>query len=179
MNELKIALLAAKMDPEWPKLTKNKSGRFDYADLEHMLSLFEPILGTYDLVINFEPEVRGEVEVMVTVLEHPKTGAKSRAESKIRASKDNAEWGGYCTYQRRYGIMAVLGIAASNDPDPDMGPITVEQLEILKKALSDCSPRSGTVFKEVLAFGKINRLEEIPYDGFEDALKFISDRKAK
>lgn len=177
MNELKKSLLAAKMDTAWPKLTKNKSGFFDYADLDHMLELYEDVLGKHGLVINFEPVVRGDNEIMVTVLEHPESGGESTAESKIRAGKDDTEWAGSCTTQRRYGMMAVLGIAPSSVIEVAL--ITPEQVSLLNKAIADCHPKSGTVFNEVKAFGKITKLEEIPANGFDDAMKFILDRKPK
>lgn len=178
MNHLKLALLKAKSDPEWPKLTKNKTGRFKYADLFHMLDILEPALHKHGLVVNFEPVILDKEEYQVTVLEHPESGMKTQAISKIRPGKDDQAWGGCKTYQRRYGLMDILGIASTEDYDPDQG-ISPEQTTSLQNAIKIHGKFATQCYNDLLGVANIKELKQIDVNDFGSALDFIKNWKPK
>jgi hypothetical protein len=179
-NALKKALLAAKMDGNWPTLTKNKEGRFKYADLIHMLKLYEPVLGKHGLVVNFEAKVRNEIEVSSAVLSHPESNTEITSEAIIHPGKDVKEWGGNKTYIKRYCLLDVLGIAVSDDFDPDSEKVlTPDQVKKIQDAIKACGTWASTVHKAILSHGKVAAIEDIYQDGFEEVMMFIAAEKNK
>ena len=179
MNELKKALLNAKSDKDWPKLTKDKSGQYPFASLPHMLTIFTPILKTHGLVITFEPIVEGNNEIQILILCHVESGNEIKAASLIRQGKNDKDWGGSKTYQRRYLLMDILGIAAENDYDPDttFKPLTAEQMTTIQTTIKSFGTSAMPCLKALLAYGNIGDLKEIHYDDYDAVLKFITNWK--
>lgn len=179
-NELKKALLAAKQDETWKEMSRNKTGQFKYADLVHILRIVEPPLMKHGLMLSFEPKVRDGIEVMVTVLSHLDSGETATAESVVVFGKDTKSWGGCCTYMKRYGILAVLGIAVTDDYDPDSDrPISPEQATKIKAELNACGERKVEAYRAVLKEGNVASIEEILQDGFNEVMKFIAQYKPR
>lgn len=186
IEELEIsishALLAAKKDPLWPTLTKNKTGRFKYADLSHILELFSPVLYRHNLLLIFKPIVdrTTNAEIMRTVLIHTPSKEEIIAESLIKSGDTDTKWGGSQTYQKRYGILAVLGISA-DDVDPDE-LIDLEDIEKLKSAIR-ANPYAkdvtthNKIWRSLLAYGKLEKMEQMRYECLNDALRFINEWK--
>lgn len=179
-NELKKALFAAKNDEEWGTLSRNKVGQFKYADLTHILRIVEPPLKKYGLMLSFEPKVRDGIEIMITVLTHVESGESTTAESVVVFGKDTKSWGGCKTYMKRYGILDVLGIAVTDDYDPDSDrPITPEQATKIKEALTACGDKKREAYTALLKEGQVASIEEILQDGFKEVMKFIEQFKPR
>lgn len=170
-KNLKDALLKAQM--EFPPITRNQAGyhKAGYADLYHILEIVRPVLAKHGLCVNWETTDTQ----MWTVLEHSETGETSKAYSLLRPGKDDKDWGGSCTYQKRYGLIAVLGIAVSGDREDSDGakPISPDQLKLLQATIKD-HPRAKEVFAALLKHGGISKLEELYQHEFEEAVEFVA-----
>lgn len=173
-KNLKASLLKAQI--EFPPITRNQSGyhKAGYADLYHILELVRPILAKNDLCVNWETDEK-DSSLIATILEHTETKERSVSISKLRPGKDDKDWGGSCTYQKRYGLIAVLGIAVSGDREDSDGAkiITPDQLRLLQETIK-AHTQAKMVFPALLKHGGISKLEELYQHEFEGAIEFIA-----
>ena len=108
--------------PPINKTAKAQYGKF--ADLETVLSTVTPHLITNGLVVSqgFEPSNHDNNPILVTQLLHI-SGAKlvSRLPMVVggRGTNPLHDWGGSCTYSRRYSLLSILGLTADMDIDGD------------------------------------------------------------
>lgn len=170
-KNLKSALLKAQM--EFPPITRNQAGyhKAGYADLYHILEIVRPVLAKNGLCVNWETD---ETK-MCTILEHSETGETSKSCSILRPGKDDKEWGASCTYQKRYGLIAILGIAVSGDREDSDGAkaITDSQLKLIQATIKDHA-KPKEVFAALLKHGGISKLEELYQHEFEEAVEFVA-----
>jgi len=108
--------------PPINKTAKAQYGKF--ADLETVLSTVTPHLINNGLVVSqgFEPSDHDNNPILVTQLLHI-SGAKliSRLPMVVggRGTNPLHDWGGSCTYSRRYSLLSILGLTADMDMDGD------------------------------------------------------------
>ena len=108
--------------PPINKTAKAQYGKF--ADLETVLSTVTPHLINNGLVVSqgFEPSNHDNNPILVTQLLHI-SGAKlvSRLPMVVggRGTNPLHDWGGSCTYSRRYSLLSILGLTADMDMDGD------------------------------------------------------------
>jgi len=121
MSELIKALV--EFHKEVPSITKDAKAQYGkYADLGGVLSTVTPPLSNAGLVImqTFEPAEQAGVDpVLITRLAHT-SGEEhvSRLPMIIGKGRNPLhDWGGSCTYQRRYAILSILGLCADMDTD--------------------------------------------------------------
>ena len=126
MSELVKALVA--FHKEVPSITKDSKAQYGkYADLGGVLSTVTPPLSKAGLVImqTFEPaEGEGANPLLITKLVHT-SGEEciSRVPMIIGQGRNPLhDWGGSCTYQRRYAILSILGLCADMDTDGNLEP---------------------------------------------------------
>ena len=108
-----------------PPINKTASAQYGkFADLETVLSTVTPCLLKNGLVISqgFEPSSHDNNPVLITQLLHV-SGAKlvSRLPMVVAGRGKNPlhDWGGSCTYSRRYSLLSILGLTADMDVDGD------------------------------------------------------------
>ncbi len=108
-----------------PPINKTASAQYGkFADLETVLSTVTPHLLKNGLVVSqgFEPSSHDNNPVLVTQLLHV-SGAQlvSRLPMVVAGRGKNPlhDWGGSCTYSRRYSLLAILGLTADMDVDGD------------------------------------------------------------
>jgi len=108
-----------------PPINKTASAQYGkFADLETVLSTVTPHLLKNGLVVSqgFEPSSHDNNPVLVTQLLHI-SGAKlvSRLPMVVAGRGKNPlhDWGGSCTYSRRYSLLSILGLTADMDVDGD------------------------------------------------------------
>lgn len=108
-----------------PPINKTASAQYGkFADLETVLSTVTPHLLKNGLVISqgFEPSSHDNNPVLVTQLLHV-SGAQlvSRLPMVVAGRGKNPlhDWGGSCTYSRRYSLLSILGLTADMDVDGD------------------------------------------------------------
>ena len=108
-----------------PPINKTTSAQYGkFADLETVLSTVTPHLLKNGLVVSqgFEPSSHDNNPVLVTQLLHV-SGAKliSRLPMVVAGRGKNPlhDWGGSCTYSRRYSLLSILGLTADMDVDGD------------------------------------------------------------
>lgn len=130
MSELVKALVA--FHKEVPSISKDSKAQYGkYADLGGVLSTVTPPLSKVGLVImqTFEPaEGQGTNPLLITKLVHT-SGEEcvSRVPMIIGQGRNPLhDWGGSCTYQRRYAILSILGLCADMDTDGNLDKDVVE-----------------------------------------------------
>ena len=108
-----------------PPINKTSSAQYGkFADLETVLSTVTPHLLKNGLVVSqgFEPSSHDNNPVLVTQLLHV-SGAQlvSRLPMVVAGRGKNPlhDWGGSCTYSRRYSLLSILGLTADMDVDGD------------------------------------------------------------
>lgn len=108
-----------------PPINKTASAQYGkFADLETVLSTVTPHLLKNGLVVSqgFEPSSHDNNPVLITQLLHI-SGAKlvSRLPMVVAGRGKNPlhDWGGSCTYSRRYSLLSILGLTADMDVDGD------------------------------------------------------------
>ena len=108
-----------------PPINKTASAQYGkFADLETVLSTVTPHLLKNGLVVSqgFEPSSHDNNPVLVTHLLHI-SGAQlvSRLPMVVAGRGKNPlhDWGGSCTYSRRYSLLSILGLTADMDVDGD------------------------------------------------------------
>ena len=108
-----------------PPINKTSTAQYGkFADLETVLSTVTPHLLKNGLVVSqgFEPSSHDNNPVLVTQLLHV-SGAQlvSRLPMVVAGRGKNPlhDWGGSCTYSRRYSLLSILGLTADMDVDGD------------------------------------------------------------
>ena len=108
-----------------PPINKTSTAQYGkFADLETVLSTVTPHLLKNGLVVSqgFEPSSHDNNPVLVTQLLHV-SGAHlvSRLPMVVAGRGKNPlhDWGGSCTYSRRYSLLSILGLTADMDVDGD------------------------------------------------------------
>jgi hypothetical protein len=127
MTELIKALLA--FHQQVPSIAKTGKAQYGaYADLETVLSVITPALTANGLIVSqcFEPGLEHDQTILVTKLIH-ENGAElvSRLPMVIGKGRNPLhDWGGSCTYSRRYSLLAILGLTADMDTDGNLEGIS-------------------------------------------------------
>lgn len=124
--ELAAALVAFGAEAKNPP--KDRSGRtgnqtYSYADLAEVLDAVRPVLAKHDLAVTQEIQVdtdRCVVGAATTIIH--KSGQRLEHEPLwIPAGKEAKDYGAAASYSRRYGLMAALNLAASEDAQVPSG----------------------------------------------------------
>ena len=121
MSEIVKALVA--FHKAVPSITKDAKAQYGkYADLGGVLSTVTPPLNEAGLAIvqTFTPNaIQGADPLLITKLLH-ESGEEITSELPMIIGKGRNplhDWGGSCTYQRRYAILSILGLCADMDTD--------------------------------------------------------------
>lgn len=170
-----IAAAKAKITP----IQRNAKGHNDkrYADFAAIAKVVDPILSEHGLSYRFRT-AQGERISVTCILSHEDghseettlTGPADTSGSKnaIQAI------GSTLTYLQRYSLVQMLGLAASNDDDGKAGGnvavITEGQADKIRELLE----ANGKSREKFLKWQKIDRVEDLPADRYEDAINGIN-----
>ena len=123
-----------------PPINKTAKAQYGkYADLETVLSTVTPHLINNGLVVSqgFEPSDHDNNPILVTQLLHV-SGAKlvSRLPMVVggRGTNPLHDWGGSCTFSRRYSLLSILGLTADMEDDGDFADAQPKVQPIAKPA---------------------------------------------
>ena len=149
-----------------PPINKTASAQYGkFADLETVLSTVTPHLLKNGLVVSqgFEPSTHDNNPVLVTQLLHI-SGAMlvSRLPMVVAGRGKNPlhDWGGSCTYSRRYSLLSILGLTADMDVDGDFADEKSDAKSAAKiQGVSDDDQPLSKNDRE-LCLGLIKELEE-------------------
>lgn len=137
MSASRKALIPAliKAQGEIPELIKDQTAKvrtkngqeysYNYADLAGIRRVIQPVLTKYELSLYFIPWQNDDVVYVQTVLEHTSGEYISNILWLPWVAIDGTKYtphalGSAQTYLRRYGLTAVLGIAAGEDDDGEL-----------------------------------------------------------
>ena len=113
INEIATALCAFQAEVEQPELNKtNPYFKSRYVDLSGVLKAVLPVLSKNGLAV---AQIM-DGDNLVTILTH-KSGQWMKGSCPIGAYKTQQDRGSAITYTKRYGLCAMLGIAADTDDD--------------------------------------------------------------
>lgn len=117
-DQLFKALFAAQAELKHAeKSSNNPHFKSKYADLPTVLDTAKPVLKEYGLGVN---HVRGQDaagrEILVTTLFHADSGQWMRSYALLNPTKNDPQgMGSAITYNRRYDLQSILGMAADDD----------------------------------------------------------------
>lgn len=116
INELAEALCLAQGDfPNVPKDANNPFFKSKYADLTSIIDTVRPVLKKHGLSFTQLPTMDSTIPSVTTLLIH-KSGQFISSVLPMPAAKVDAQGiGSAITYARRYGLQAILGLAAEDD----------------------------------------------------------------
>lgn len=122
MSDLMKALLKAQtaMPTSTPKDAVNPHFKARYTSLDKLLELVRPVLNQHGILllqkVGYE-QAEGQLVTVSTVLTHAESGEATVAVGACPMPADPQKQGAAITYLRRYGLMAILGLAADDDDD--------------------------------------------------------------
>jgi len=198
-----IAAAFSKAQGEFPAIGHNRDNTFfksSYADLHAIVSVIRPVLSKNGLSYTQFTVIKEAGEIVLhTRLMHT-SGQWIETRSRIIPEKGDVQsYGRAVSYHKRYALMGLLGLTASNDSSDDdaeglmekhrtLAPspshhydpkkqspttITPEQLEELEMEL-DGFPDLAKAFLHAM---KIEQLCDLPQSMYHDARRKILERK--
>lgn len=102
--------------PTIEKDSKNPHLKNLYASLPRILSIVNPILRKHGILLSSNVR-QDDPEIFVVTLIHAESQTHVSSHIKLINMLDMQKWGGSVTYATRYGLLALLGIAADMDDD--------------------------------------------------------------
>ena len=146
ISELTKALVKVQETIANPKRTeKNPFFNSLYADLATVLEVCREPLSTNGLAIVQTLDVEGDKSVLVTTLLHTSGEWISGKQILNPVKNDPQGIGSATTYARRYGVMAIVGLA----PEDDDGEAASRGGESKEKAVSGASPGQVNAVKSI------------------------------
>ena len=173
LTKLVPALVQAQS--EMPSIGKNAENPFyksAYADIASIIEVATPILTRNDLSVCHVGDMVDEKPVLITMLLHS-SGQWIRGRMILNPTKDDPQnIGGAMTYQRRYGFMAIVGLATDDD---DGNAISKKQPEkkTPQKPPSNLTPDQKKMLGDVYGYFKA-----ISNEVHEEAMAKINSRLA-
>jgi len=122
-SQAKLYAALASAQAELPTISKNKTASagsytYKYADINDILQAVRETLSSHGLAISQGMDGQGH---LVTRILHKDGGEISDGGVPVPANNDPQKFGSALTYMRRYGLSAMLGIAADEDVDGQGG----------------------------------------------------------
>jgi len=117
-----------------------RSYTYQYTDLASVLAAVRPALSKYGLALMQFPSVRAKSVVVTTMLAHGESGEWIQGDLVVALDNlDPQAVGSATTYARRYGVTALLGVAAGEQDDDG-------QAAMKRKAESGAPPEGFETF---------------------------------
>ena len=140
---------------EAPSIDKSKRGEFhNYADLATVLSAILPLLAKHGLALSQGTDEDNGRDVLVTRLMHKGGGCIVNTTRLVevppqgRRNNPLHAWGSAQTYQRRYCMLAMLGLAAGIEDDD--GKLDMRERKPAKPAKAPAAATLSPAAKSIL-----------------------------
>lgn len=153
------------------KQSDNPHFRSKYADLGAVMDACMPALNANGIAVVQPPYDDETGRYVKTVLYHDASGESLECRVPLIVAKNDMQgYGSAVTYARRYGLMAMAGIAPEDDDgnaaakNPPRS-VSAEQFTTLRDLIEDAGADTGKFLK---AFGAVS-LEQFPADSFDRA----------
>lgn len=176
-----LAMALAKAQSEMGAAIKqatNPHFKMKYADLSSVVDACMPALNENGIAV-IQPTYReGETDFVKTVLIHGESGETLECSVPLLLGKrDMQGYGSAVTYARRYGLMAMAGIAPEDDDGtaavasaPSKQTISSEQFVKLRDKIQEAGIDEAKICETYGA----SSLEQFPLDRFASAMKRLT-----
>jgi hypothetical protein len=171
MKELITALVECQKEFEQPKRTK-KAYNYMYAPLEEVIKSVTPILCKHGLVIIQLPINEGMMVGVKTILGHS-SGETIEGDFLATPTKsDPQSLGSIISYYRRYGLLAILGLAQEDDDGASVSNSNQGNSQNNAQGSADLD-------NHVLPFGKYKgmKLKDVPKKDLEGWNNYLKDNR--
>jgi hypothetical protein len=171
-----IAFALAKAQGEMTIAAFNTQNAFlknRYANLESVLNAVREILCKYEICHTECVEYFDDKPFLVVKLIHS-SGQFLESKLKLEPKENTPQClGGLITYYRRYLLSAICSLTQGAEPDDDgekaMARISAAQIEELNMLMGD----DTEIQKKVFVMAKVEKIENISTNGYENLVKFI------
>lgn len=173
---ISAALVAAQMEMgKALKQSNNPHFRSKYADLGNVMDACLPALNKHGIAV-IQPTGEGDHGRFVkTVLIHSESGDTLECEVPLILQKNDMQgYGSAVTYARRYGLMAMAGIAPEDDDGnaaskaaPKTAVVTPDQFIKLR----ELAEQAGVAEEKICGMAGCHDLQQFPADKFTSAIK--------
>lgn len=173
------------------KQSNNPHFRSKYADLGNVMDACLPALTKHGISVT-QPVVAGEITTIVkTVLTHGASNTSVECEIPLILGKNDMQgFGSAMTYARRYGLMAMAGIAPEDDDGnaaAKSAPNKAQQglQDAWRDSVLDSLPESATPAQKAEAFAEAicreftGKGEKALQNAWERRKKYIAEFEAK
>ena len=176
-----IAIAAAKV--EIPVIGKNATGHNSkkYADFAAIARVVDPIIGKHGLSYRFRTVQTDKISV-TCVLSHEAGHCEETTLSGPSDTTGNKNAiqaiGSTLTYLQRYSLVQALGLAAAEDDDGRSGgvkTIAADEMQNIRDIIAVIG--DATVEARLLRWLKVDKIEHIPLDRYEDAVENLKKVK--
>lgn len=160
-ENIHVALAAAQAEMgKALKQSNNPHFRSKYADLGNVMDACLPALTRHGISVT-QPVVAGEITTIVkTVLTHGASNTSAECEIPLILGKNDMQgFGSAMTYARRYGLMAMAGIAPEDDGGNAAAKAAPNKAaqglhEAWKDSVLDSLPQDATAAQKANAFAE-------------------------
>jgi hypothetical protein len=187
MKSIATALAAAQINMgKALKQTSNPHFRSKYADLGSVMDACLPALNAHGIAV-IQPTGEDEIGRFVeTRLIHGESGEQLSCRVPLIVSKNDMQgYGSAVTYARRYGLMAMAGIAPEDDdgnaaakaaPKQELPqPITADQFQEMNDLIFD----TETDEAKFCAYWQVEDLHDMTLKQGKDAIAMLTKKKSK
>jgi hypothetical protein len=187
MKSIATALAAAQINMgKALKQTSNPHFRSKYADLGSVMDACLPALNAHGIAV-IQPTGEDEIGRFVeTRLIHGESGEQLSCRVPLIVSKNDMQgYGSAVTYARRYGLMAMAGIAPEDDdgnaaakaaPKQELPqPITADQFQEMNDLIFD----TETDEAKFCAYWQVEDLHDMTLKQGKDAIAMLTKKKLK
>lgn len=172
MKTIAAALARAQMNMgKALKQSANPAFRSKYADLGNVMDACLPALNEAGIALIQPTGEDGHGRFVETILIHGESGESLSCRVPLIVAKNDMQgYGSAVTYARRYGLMAMAGIAPEDDdgnaaakapPKDEPKKMTVEQFDELKALIE----ATGTDEDKLCAYMKVSTLHDLDAAG--------------
>jgi hypothetical protein len=184
-----IATALASAQPNMGKALKqanNPHFRSKYADLGSVLDACLPALNERGIAVIQPPGEDEHGRFVETVLIHGESGEQLSCRVPLIIGKNEMQgYGGAVTYARRYGLMAMAGIAPEDDDGKAAAkaapkveppePISADQFQEMNDLIFD----TETDEVKLCAYWKVDELTQMNAKQASDAIAMLAKKKSK
>jgi hypothetical protein len=187
MKSIATALAAAQINMgKALKQASNPHFRSKYADLGSVMDACLPALNAHGIAV-IQPTGEDEIGRFVeTRLIHGESGEQLSCRVPLIVSKNDMQgYGSAVTYARRYGLMAMAGIAPEDDdgnaaakaaPKQELPqPITADQFQEMNDLIFD----TETDEAKFCAYWQVDDLHDMTLKQGKDAIAMLTKKKSK
>jgi hypothetical protein len=187
MKNIATALASAQINMgKALKQANNPHFRSKYADLGSVLDACLPALNERGIAVIQPPGEDEHGRFVETVLIHGESGEQLSCRVPLIIGKNEMQgYGGAVTYARRYGLMAMAGIAPEDDDGKAAAkaapkveppePISADQFQEMNDLIFD----TETDEVKLCAYWKVDELTQMNAKQASDAIAMLAKKKSK